>query len=334
MSAHNVKYLDELSPNVRLVDLGVPRLWTSLPEYRRYLIQNRPNIVISSMPLANGIAAWAKRLGTIDHKLIITEHNAISMAFGDLEIPRYRPLMWAIRPGYRYADAAVGVSDGVVEGLRNKTGVNPDKIHRIYNPAWSVEMEEKGKESIELPPPLGACTHPIIISAGRLELQKDFVTLIRAFSMIRMKRQVKLVILGEGSLRSKLEVLVNELGVSSEVYFAGFQENPFAWFSRSSVFALSSIYEGFGNVLVEAMACGTPVVSTNCPSGPSEILDNGQFGELVSVGDYIALAKGIERTLDSPKSADALKARAREFSIEASVNSYLELIESLDRSSY
>lgn len=328
MNAAQIEYRDELCAAVRIVDLKTPRLWTSLPAFWRHLRHARPDVVISAMPLANGIAAWAKRLTRHRLTLILTEHNALSMAFGDLEVPRYRLLMWAIRSSYRYANAVVGVSQGVAHRLLNLPGVNEENVHTIYNPAWRPEMEAQAPEAVTCDWLVNRSI-PVILALGRLEAQKDFGTLLRAFRVLRERRHARLLILGEGSLRNDLEHLAMKLGVLDDLLMPGFVPNPFAFMARSSVVALSSIHEGFGNVLVEALACGTPVVSTDCPSGPSEILDGGRYGELVPVGDYRSLAAAIERQLDHPLPAETLRARARTFSVETSADAYLQLAEAL-----
>lgn len=328
MNVVKMEYRDELSSRVRIVDLQTPRLWTSLPAFRHYMIREKPDVVISAMPLANGIAAWAKRLTGSASQVILTERNAISLAFGDLDVPRYRPLMWAIRRSYRFADALVGVSLGVAERLQTVPGVSQDRVHVIYNPAWRPDMEGLAREPVPHPW-LMQRDLPVIIAIGRLEAQKDFPTLLRAFAKVRKKREARLVLLGEGSLRRSLEALARELGVADDLSMPGFKTNPFAHLARADLFVLSSAHEGFGNVLVEAMASGTPVVSTDCPSGPAEILDGGRYGPLVPVGDANALAIAIEQELDNPTPAELLKARASKFSVEASANAYLKLAEDL-----
>lgn len=331
MSSANTEYQDELSAQVRLVDLKTPRLWTSLPAFRRYCREERPDVVVSAMPLANGIAAWVMRLMKAPPRLVITERNAISMAFGDLDVPKYRPLMWLIRPSYRWADAAVGVSKGVAKRLRRMPGLAPNRVYSIPNPAWSPDIETHANSAASTHGWLEDKRVPVIISAGRMEAQKDFANLLRAFSKVRSRRLAKLVIIGEGSQQRQLEALAIELGIDQDLAMPGFQKNPFVWFAKADVFVMSSIHEGFPNVLVECMACGTPVVSTDCPSGPSEILEGGVYGPLVPVGDHAALAEAIEQQLDNPISVDWLKARAREFSIEASCSAYWDLIENLMR---
>jgi glycosyltransferase involved in cell wall biosynthesis len=167
-----------------------------------------------------------------------------------------------------------------------------------------------------------------------LEVQKDFNTLITAFAVLRRSRHAKLVILGEGSLRDKLEAQAFRLGVADDILMPGFQSNPYAWYATADVFVLSSVHEGFGNVLVEAMACGTPVVSTDCPSGPAEILENGRYGRLVPVSDPISLAKAIKEQLDAVQDLNLVRARAREFSVEAAVDAYIKLIHEIVSESY
>ena len=152
------------------------------------------------------------------------------------------------------------------------------------------------------------------------------IDLIKAFALLRRQRMARLVILGEGNLRNKLTRLVEDLGVSADVDMPGFVSNPLAWMSRASLFVLSSASEGLPGVLIEAMAAGCPVVSTNCPSGPAEILENGRYGSLVTVGDHIALAKAIAMTLNSPHDTEFLRNRALAFSVNKAVDGYLEVL--------
>lgn len=169
----------------------------------------------------------------------------------------------------------------------------------------------------------------VLVTAGRFVAEKDFPTLLRAFAILRARRPLGLLILGDGDLRTQLVELANDLGISRDIAMPGFAGNPFAYLARGDVFVLSSISEGLPTVLVEAMACGTPVVSTDCQSGPAEILDGGRYGPLVPVGDAEALAAAIESELDHPTDADMLKARARQFSGEAAATAYLALAASI-----
>jgi glycosyltransferase involved in cell wall biosynthesis len=165
----------------------------------------------------------------------------------------------------------------------------------------------------------------VILGVGRLTPAKDFPTLLRAFARVRQVRAVRLVILGEGELRGTLEALVRDLGLEDSVSLPGFVQNPYAYMARAKLFVLSSAWEGFGSALVEAMACGLPVVSTDC-GGPSEILEGGMYGRLVPVGDPQALAEAILTALVEPPQADLLRARAEDFSVEKIADQYLEVL--------
>lgn len=328
MTSAQMEYREEMSSAVRIVDLKRPRLWTSLPTFRRYLLREKPDVVISAMPLANGVAAWAVRLSRRASILLLTEHNAVSMAFGDLAVRRYRPLMWAIRPSYRFADALVGVSEEIGRRLCRMRGVDRGKVNVIYNPAWHPSIEAQAAEAVSHPW-LNDGGVPVVIAVGRLEKEKDFHSLLVAFALLRRRRPARLMVLGEGSQRKALERLAAELEITNDFSMPGFVANPFALMARADVFVLSSVHEGLPTVLVEAMACGTAVVSTDCPSGPSEILDGGLYGPLVPVGDCGAMATAIGQQIDDPMPAERLRARAREFATETSTDAYLTLIASL-----
>ena len=166
----------------------------------------------------------------------------------------------------------------------------------------------------------------MILAVGRLSDAKDFPTLLKAIVRMNEKRKVKCIILGEGELREKLQGMIEQLSLSGTVDLHGFVGNPYAYLAKADLFVLSSRREGFPNVLVEAMACGTPVVATDCPSGPAEILENGKYGPLVPVGDAQALADAMLRTLDDHLPAETLIARAEEFSVEKIADQYIDLL--------
>lgn len=281
--------------------------------------------VLAGMPIANAAAILGRALSGTKTPVILSEHNARSLVFGDLDLPRHRPLVWATRYAYRFAERIIAVSHGVAERLVAAAGVEEHRIAMIHNPCWTADMVHLAAKPVRSPWALNEGP-PIILAAGRLENQKDFATLISAFAMVLKKRPARLLILGEGSLREKLQAQIEAAGLSTHVLLAGFQDNPFAFMSKASVFVLSSVHEGFGNVLVEAMAVGTPVVSTDCPSGPSEILDGGRYGPLVPVGDAPALAVAIASVLDNPTRADVLQRRAKDFSLDAAADAYMRVL--------
>lgn len=195
----------------------------------------------------------------------------------------------------------------------------------IHNPVVTPKLFEQAKEPIDREWFKDGAP-PVILGVGRLSLQKDFPTLIRAFTIVRKQLPARLMILGEGEERPQIEAMIKELGLASEVALPGFVSNPYAFMSRAAVFVLSSVYEGLPTVLIEAMAVGTPVVSTDCPSGPREILGFGKYGMLVPVRDFEALANAIVTTLSDQTDVEGLRQQAQKFSLENTVNGYLELI--------
>jgi len=219
----------------------------------------------------------------------------------------------------------VAVSTGAADSLSAMTGLPRPSIRVVYNPLIPSDLEAR----IQVPcshPWLAAGQPPVLLAAGRLTRQKDYPCLLRAFSILSQRHQMRLLILGEGPERPSLEALANELGLQTNVDMPGFVENVFTFMARASIFVLSSAWEGFPSVLVEAMACGVPVVATDCPSGPAEILEGGRHGLLVPVGDPVALAESLKATLASTPSVESARVRANLFTIERAVQDYLPLL--------
>ena len=226
---------------------------------------------------------------------------------------------------YPYADATVAVSCGVAGELGRLSGMPHSRIHTIYNPVVSADLLRKACEPIDHPW-LNGGGPPVVLAIGRLHKQKDFPTLLAAFALLVRQRCARLIVLGRGPLLADLQSLAHELRIGKHVEFPGFVENPYAFLARASLFVLSSRHEGLANVLIEAMACGCPVVSTNCPYGPDEILQGGRWGELVPVGNPEALADAMARALDSPPGRHGLRDRASFFSVEKAVVRFEELL--------
>jgi glycosyltransferase involved in cell wall biosynthesis len=226
---------------------------------------------------------------------------------------------------YRWADAITACSDGVADDLAATSGLPRDLITTIYNPVVNPALLEKAEEQPDHPW-LAQGEPPVILGVGRLRPQKDFETLIRAFAALRRRRPARLLILGTGPEQERLESLVRELDLQRDVELAGFRQNATAYMSRAALFALSSAWEGLPTVIIEALACGCPVVSTDCVSGPSEILEGGRYGRLAPVGDAPALAEAMERTLAEPPSAELLRQRSWDFSNERAARRYLALL--------
>jgi glycosyltransferase involved in cell wall biosynthesis len=213
----------------------------------------------------------------------------------------------------------------VVEDTIQITGMPRERMVAIPNPVITPDIYPRSEEPVDHPwfddPAI-----PVIIGAGRLTREKDFATLIRAFQRVREQQECRLLILGEGLLRQELEQMAAGLGLADCVAMPGYAPNPFAYMKKSALFVLSSAWEGSGNVLVEAMALGVPVVSTDCPYGPSETLAGGRFGPLVAVGDDAAMAEAMLETLARPLAAKLLQEAVADFSVERSARRYLDVL--------
>lgn len=318
-------YLSAVPSEVRIVELGTRRTLKSIPALARYIRRERPAALLSALVHVNVAAILAARLAACGTRVVITEHNQITRNVANISDPAiwlaHRLVPWL----YPCANRIVAVSRGVADDLSRFSGLPLDRIDIVYNPVVTPELHCRASEPVNHPW-LVDNQQPIILGVGRLTAQKDFATLVRAFAEVRRQRSVKLIILGEGPERLGLEQMIVELGLQDDVDLPGFVQNPYAWMARASLFVLSSAWEGLPTVLVEAMACGTPVVATDCPSGPSEILEGGRFSPLVPVGEPVALAAAIVRALNSPMDADHLRRRAGGFTVERSVAQYLRVL--------
>jgi glycosyltransferase involved in cell wall biosynthesis len=341
------RFRDELSPAVRLLCLESPewgglhaRLHRLLP-YRwvrvylgmlpliRYISRERPAVLLSAANRVTLAAVLAWRLAGRPLPLVLRASN---YPLANLDL--WPPLRGAVRQYLRWlanriypdADAVIAVSDGVAEAIIRLTGLSRARITTIYNPVVDAALLEKTREPIEHPW-FAPGEPPVVLSVGRFRIQKDFPTLIRAFALVRRARPARLMILGDGTQRRALESLVKSLGLGSDVALPGYAENPLPRMRRASVFVLSSAWEGLPGVLIEALAAGCPVVSTDCPSGPSEILDRGAYGPLVPSRDPDALAQAILSVLENPPDRERLRRRAELFSVDVAVDKYLAVFE-------
>jgi len=304
-----------------------------LPSLTRYLAAEKPAAILAATAPFNMIAVWARTLAGSGASVIATEHNQLSAETVGNRKWRYDLPPDLMRRSYLQANAIVAPSEGVKQELHKHVEIPTDRITTIHYPVVDRELLQKAAEPLDHPW-FAPGQPPVILGVGTLKPQKDFPTLIRAFARVRAVRPARLMILGDSrplkgdfSYGSKLLKLPGDLGIDSEVRFEGFVANPFAYMRQAALFVLSSAWEGLGNVVVEALACGTPVVSTDCPSGPSEILDGGRYGRLVPVGDDAALAAAILETLGSaPPPRSILEHRGAEFSAARAIDRYLELM--------
>jgi len=312
----------EIPSGVRLIDIGAPRIYAALPGIIRYLRQAQPDIVLSAGAAVNVTVLLAWRLSGSRARIFVAEHSILTEATKNSRDWRVKLLPAFIRKTYPWADGIVAVSKGAADQLVKIAPILKHKIRVIYNPVVSEELSVKVKQPLNHPW-FREGKPPVILAAGRLTSLKDFATLIRAFALVRKERPARLMILGEGKDRSQLEELARKLGVEKDVALPGFVDNPYKYMKWAAVFVLSSRWEALPTVLIEAMACGCPVVSTDCFSGPAEILENGKWGRLVPVQSPELLAKAILETLESPVYATE---RARYFSLERATQEYLRLL--------
>jgi glycosyltransferase involved in cell wall biosynthesis len=310
--------------------INVRGLFTAgaMPVLARYLRAERPDVLLSGASHVNLVATFARRLSGTDVPLVLRASNYPSgniRWWPPLEQLIRRLLRRTLGVVYPWADQVIAVSKGVARDVQRLTGLPDDRVTTIYSPVVGPEIARRAAETVD-----HAWANdtrvPLVLAAGRLSLQKDFPTLLRAFRRVRDARAAHLVILGEGHQRDKLESLVRNLGLEEDVALPGRVDNPFAWMARAAVFVLSSAWEGLPGVVIEALACGCPVVSTDCPSGPREILADGAIGPLVPVHDDRALAGAILAILTAPPDRAKLFRRAEAFRIDTGVDAYLRVL--------
>jgi glycosyltransferase involved in cell wall biosynthesis len=321
---------DTVPTTIRLIDLRCRRTSRAIPRLASFLRSDRPDVLLASLNHNNIAAVLANIVAGMPAKVVISQHSVLSSDY-------LRTKGWSHRvtPGiYRVIAPgiarAVAVSAGIAHEFHTIAHIPRRKITVIHNPVIEPDFAVRADEAVEhrwLDEP----ERPVFVTAGRLVPTKGHSTLLRALAIYRRHRNGRLLILGAGPLRESLETLANELGLHDAVDFLGFQQNPLPYFRRASAFVLSSYAEGFGNVLVEAMGCGTPVIATNCEHGPAEILDDGRYGMLVQPQNEQALADAMVGVSDLRTlwPAAVLKARASAFSTEACASAYLEVFESV-----
>lgn len=304
-----------------------------LPALASYLRENRPDVLFAATPDLNIEAVLARRLAAVPTRLVVSERTHFSSGDGGAKAWRVDNLIHAMRHAYLQADAITAVSNGVADDLAAHVGIPRERITVLHNPTLTPDIGVKAAEPVDHPWFTDKGGVPTILNVGRLGRQKDHATLIRAFARLRAERPARLAIIGEArdpakrdQNRDKLLALTAELGVADDVLLMGYQANPLKFMGRADLFVLSSQFEGLPNVLLEALACGCPVVSTDCPSGPHEILDGGRFGRLVPVGDDVAMATAMAETLDAPPDRNTLRTRAGDFGYDAAVARYIDVL--------
>lgn len=315
-----------LDSAIKIINLGNNKLslYRNLCSYFR---KEQPDIILSAGYRYNSAIACVLPLSRTNTKWVMTVRENLTQAVSTLPKGARLRRSLSLRLCLSVTDKAIGVSEDLAQDMIENWGLKPNKAGSIHNAVVDERIFELGKEKTEHA--FFSSGDKVLVAAGRLEAQKDYPTLFQAFAELRKTHPVRLIILGEGSLQIKLLSLVEKLGLSSYIDLVGFTKNPFSYMKQADGVVMSSIWEGFGNVLAEALAQGTPIVSTDCPSGPAEILGNGKFGPLAPVRDVSALTEGMRKILDTPLPEETLRARAQSFSVKSRVNDYIHLFEQL-----
>jgi len=319
------EYVKAIPAQTRIIELRSRHTSTAIFALVHYLRRERPDALLAVKHRAIQTAVLAKRLSGINIPLAGRLGTTVSAALeGRSALKKW---FWyrAMRNSYRHVDSIIAVSQGVAEDIRSITRLPDERLRVIRNPVVTPELYQKAAEPLEHPW-FNSDAAPVIIAVGRLTRQKDFPTLLRAFALVRQHQPCHLMILGEGNDRAKLEQLTEELGISTDVELPGFVINPFNYIARARLFVLSSRWEGSPNSLTEALALGTPVVSTDCPSGPQELLAGGRYGPLVQMGDHRAMAEAIIATLARPLDKATLQAAVSEYNRDTCAANYLQAL--------
>lgn len=307
-----------------LSSLKLPHFLTLLPAIKTYIEKNKPDAIICALHNCNLSAVLAKSCTKSNVCIIVSEHIALS-SFIQSVPERETKLLPFIKLLYPYANGIVTVSDGVKNDLSNITGIAKEKITLIYNPVITPGIHEKMSEPVAHPW-LQSNEFYTLLAAGRLTKQKNYITLINAVELIKDQIPLKLIILGEGTEREKLTNIISEKGLSETIDLHGFEDNPFAYMAHADLFVLSSALEGFSMVLLEALACGCETISTDCPYGPSEVLQNGKYGTLVPIKNPPELAKAIKNAYEKKSLFERGTQYAKQFTVEKATAEYLSLI--------
>jgi glycosyltransferase involved in cell wall biosynthesis len=313
----------QVDPNVVIIDLKAQRTLAALPKLIAYLKKVAPAAMISGLLHNNIIAIAAHLFARRLDRLFICQHNTFSMEAKRSLKYFASSVLFAV--AIRFCDHIIAVSRGAADNLIGWTAISPQRVTVIYNPIVTSAFEEKADHNPEHPW-LSVPAAKTFVAVGRLTPQKDYPTLMRAFALVRQSIDAKLIVLGEGVLLEELKAETIRLNIADSVEFIGFQSNPLAYIKRACALVLTSKFEGFGNVLAEALACGTQVISTAC-NGPTEILDNGRFGALVPIGDHQAIAQAMIAAAEEQPDRNYLRTAAIRFRTDIVARQYLDLIE-------
>lgn len=318
------RHVEHIPKEVNVIKLPSSHTFSSIWSLARYLKSCDARSLLVAKHRAIISAILARRLARSKIRLVGQLHTHLSSSLQHKHPIRQWTWKLTMRLFYRHLDRIVTVSKGVGDDIQQITGIDPALLTTIYNPIVTPGLLAASCAPVEHPWFGGDI--PVILGVGRFSQQKEFSTLIKAFALLRAQRDCRLMLLGDGEDLPGCKKIAQQLDILHEVSFVGFTSNPFAYMRQASLLAVSSRWEGFCNVLVEAMALGLPVVSTDCQSGPREILDDGRYGKLVPVGDERALADAMAATLDGPPAASDLIAAAARFESAKIAQQYLSLL--------
>lgn len=314
---------ERLDARINLVDLGAAHVLQCIVPLARYLRSKRPSALLSAMTHTNNAALIAKFLARTNTRMVISERVSISWIPANLKEAFHA---W-LRPGlYRFADSLVMVAREECHEAARRFHMAPERVTSIYNPVITPEFELARLETAEHPwlSDKSLDDGPVIVAVGRLEHQKDHATLLDAFALLKARRRARLIIFGDGELQETLVRQIDALGLADTVSLAGFVRNPIKEMNAGDLFVLSSRFEGLPGVLIQALGCGLRIVSTDCMTGPREILEGGEWGKLVPVGDAAALADAMERSLEGAPPPGCPTSHLKQFSLSHAVNAYLD----------
>lgn len=321
LSERRGPFMETLPHDLLIHDLHARRVSSSLLPLARYLRRRRPEVLLTTLTEANLVALAARGVSRTRVRLAIREVNHLSAIRRDNPTWRERMLLPLARRYYPSADIVVAPSRGVADDIAEMAHIDPDRLHVIPNPLPDFP-DTSGVAHPWFEPGLP----PVILAIGRLTLQKDYPTLLKAFADLRQRREARLIVLGEGEEREALERLVQGLGIAEDVDLHGFVPNPGPYLRDAALFVLSSAWEGLPNVMLQALAAGCPVVSTDCPSGPREILEDGRLGPLVPVHDHRALGRAMRSVLEHPTPKELLQQRVADYALEDIAARYLAVL--------
>ena len=328
---HGPQLDEDPNPLLRVVELEAAHAYTAFFPLVRYLRRERPDALLTDKDRVNRIAILAHRLARSGARLVVRTGTTVSVNLAGRKPMDRRINLWSMRYLYRLADAIVLPSRGAGDDFAATVGTAHKRVTVCPSPIATPALYARAREPLD-PAILPGGDGPLLVGIGELSARKDYATALRAFAALDPGRGARLLILGEGRKRAELEALAHELGVADRVSLPGFVANPYPALANADVFVHAARLEGSPVAVMEAVALGRPVVSTDCPSGPHEILDGGRIGRLVAIGDHEAMGRALAAMLDEPPPSETIRAGAAAFTVEASTDAYLDALGLADRS--